>query len=27
MRVQVGDIKLWFDVDGSGLVPDGPEMR
>jgi proline iminopeptidase len=27
MRVQVGDIKLWFDVEGSGLVPDGPEMR
>ncbi|MEY2402953.1 MAG: hypothetical protein QOD38_504 [Acidimicrobiaceae bacterium] len=27
MRVQVGDIKLWFDVDGSGLVPDGAEMR
>jgi proline iminopeptidase len=27
MRVQVGDIKLWFDVDGSGLVADGGEMR
>ena len=27
MRVQAGDIKLWFDVEGSGLVPDGPEMR
>jgi proline iminopeptidase len=27
MRVQVGDVKLWFDVEGSGLVPDGPEMR
>lgn len=27
MRVQVGDIKLWFDVDGSGLVADGAEMR
>ena len=27
MRVQVGDVKLWFDVDGSGLVADGAEMR
>ena len=27
MRVQVGDIKLWFDVEGSGLVPDGAAMR
>ncbi|MEY2453159.1 MAG: hypothetical protein QOD92_2733 [Acidimicrobiaceae bacterium] len=27
MRVEAGDIKLWFDVEGSGLVPDGPEMR
>ena len=27
MRVHVGDIKLWFDVEGSGLVPDGGAMR
>jgi pimeloyl-ACP methyl ester carboxylesterase len=27
MRVQVGDVKLWFDVDGSSLVPEGPTMR
>jgi pimeloyl-ACP methyl ester carboxylesterase len=27
MRVQVGDVKLFFDVEGSQLRPDGPVMR
>ena len=27
MRVQVGDVRLFFDVDGAKLVPDGPWMR
>jgi proline iminopeptidase len=27
MRVQVGDVRLYFDVVGMGLVPDGPTMR
>ncbi len=27
MRVQVGDVWLYFDVAGMGLVPDGPKMR
>ncbi len=27
MRVRVGDVALWFDVEGAGLVPDGPVMR
>jgi len=27
MRVEVGGTRLWFDVDGPGLVPDGPGMR
>ena len=27
MRVQVGDVRLFFDVEGSVLVPDGPAMR
>ncbi len=27
MRVQVGDVRLYFDVAGMGLVPDGPGMR
>ena len=27
MRVKVGDGKLFFDVDGAKLVPDGPRMR
>ena len=27
MRVRVGDVSLWFDVEGSGLVPDGPTMK
>ncbi len=26
MRVSIGDISLYFDVEGSGLVPDGPDM-
>ena len=27
MRVQVGGVRLFFDVDGAKLVPDGPWMR
>jgi proline iminopeptidase len=27
MRVQVGDVRLFFDVEGAKLVPEGPEMR
>jgi pimeloyl-ACP methyl ester carboxylesterase len=27
MRIQVGDVKLFFDVEGSKLRPDGPVMR
>src|SRR5512143_903595 len=27
MHVQVGDVRLFFDVDGAKLVPDGPAMR
>jgi pimeloyl-ACP methyl ester carboxylesterase len=27
VRVQVGDVALWFDVEGSGLLVDGPAMR
>ena len=27
MRVRVGDVRLYFDVEGMGLVPDGPTMR
>jgi pimeloyl-ACP methyl ester carboxylesterase len=27
MRVRVNGTELWFDVDGLGLVPDGPRMR
>lgn len=27
MRVQVGDVRLFFDVGGAGLVPEGPRMR
>jgi pimeloyl-ACP methyl ester carboxylesterase len=27
MRVQVGDGRLFFDVEGAGLVPDGARMR
>lgn len=27
MHVDVNGTRLWFDVDGPGLVPDGPKMR
>ena len=27
MRVRVGDCRLFFDVEGAKLVPDGPAMR
>lgn len=27
MRARVRDTELYFDVDGAGLVPDGPHMR
>jgi proline iminopeptidase len=27
MRVKMGDIRLFFDVEGSKLRPDGPTMR
>jgi pimeloyl-ACP methyl ester carboxylesterase len=27
MQVQVKGTRLWFDVDGTALVPDGPRMR
>lgn len=27
VRIQVGDVRLYFDVAGMGLVPDGPTMR
>jgi len=27
MRVSIGDCRLYFDVEGLGLVPDGPTMR
>ena len=27
MHLQVGDVRLFFDVDGAKLVPDGPAMR
>jgi proline iminopeptidase len=27
MHVEVNGARLWFDVDGPALVPDGPEMR
>ena len=27
VRVRVGDVRLFFDVDGAGLVVDGPAMR
>ena len=27
MRVQVGDVRLFFDVEGAKLVPEGPWMR
>ena len=27
MQVEVNGARLWFDVDGPALVPDGPRMR
>jgi proline iminopeptidase len=27
MRVQVGNIRLFFDIEGSKLRPEGPAMR
>jgi pimeloyl-ACP methyl ester carboxylesterase len=27
VRIQLGDVRLYFDVAGMGLVPDGPTMR
>jgi hypothetical protein len=27
MRVSVGDVRLFVDVDGASLVPDGEIMR
>lgn len=27
MHVVVNGTRLWFDVDGPALVPEGPEMR
>jgi proline iminopeptidase len=27
MHVEVNGARLWFDVEGAGLVPDGREMR
>lgn len=27
MRVQAGDVRLFFDVEGAGLAPEGPVMR
>ena len=27
MNVEVSGARLWFDVEGAGLVPDGREMR
>ena len=27
MEIDVNGTRLWFDVDGAGLVPDGPVMR
>ena len=27
MHLEVNGTRLWFDVDGEGLVPDGPRMR
>jgi predicted alpha/beta-fold hydrolase len=26
MRINIGDVRLYFDVEGAGLVPDGPSM-
>lgn len=27
MHIQIGDVRLFFDVEGAKLVPDGPAMR
>jgi proline iminopeptidase len=27
MQVEVNGTRLWFDVDGPAMVPDGPQMR
>lgn len=27
MRIEVNGTRLWFDVEGSSLVPEGPELR
>src|SRR3546814_18192654 len=27
MRAKIRDTEIYFDVDGAGLVPDGPRMR
>src|SRR4029453_5357765 len=27
MRIQVGDVRLFFDADGAKHVPDGPQLR
>ena len=27
MKVDIGDVQLFFDVEGAKLVPDGPQMR
>ncbi|HIM46602.1 MAG TPA: alpha/beta hydrolase [Alphaproteobacteria bacterium] len=27
MKIDIGGVKLWFDVEGAKLVPDGPEMK
>ena len=27
MRIKVNGVHLYFDVEGSGLIPDGPVMR
>lgn len=27
MHIDVNGVRLWFDVDGPGLVPEGPQMR
>lgn len=27
MRARIRDTEIYFDVEGAGLVPDGPRMR
>ncbi len=27
MKVDIGDVKIFFDVEGAKLVPDGPYLR